>query len=236
MFNNFIHKSDICLVLEYYDMNLKEYIKATKREGMTENHIKSFLHQMANGLFYCHSHGIIHRDLKPHNVLINKSGKVCITDFGLSRTFGLRASPFTPRHTTTSYRAPEMLLSNEGYSLPVDIWSLGCIFIECMLLQALFRNDNEISQIISIFKMFGTPNETIWPGINDLDYFNDGFPVWKAVDLKQYIYDNSGYLIKNLALDLLQKMFHYDPMRRITAKKILYHPYFYDDPSILIIN
>ncbi|CAO3653987.1 unnamed protein product [Cunninghamella echinulata] len=221
------------LILEYYDMNLKEYIRGTQREGMTDKHIKSFLHQIVSGLHYCHSHGIIHRDLKPHNVLINHTGRACITDFGLSRTFGIRSFPFTPRNTTLTYRAPEMLLSIKDYSLPVDIWSIGCIFIECMTLQALFRCDNEVSQIISIFKIFGKPTESVWQGVESLDHYDSSYPDWKPIDLKNFVFELSGYIMNDLALDLLKRMFIYDPRERITAKNILIHHYFYDDESIL---
>ncbi|KAI9305072.1 cyclin-dependent kinase 2 [Cunninghamella echinulata] len=215
-----VQLSKMYLILEYYDMNLKEYIKSTQREGMTDNHIKSFLHQIVSGLHYCHSHGIIHRDLKPHNVLINHTGRVCIADFGLSRTFDIRSFPFTPRNTTLTYRAPEMLLSVKDYSLPVDIWSIGCIFIECMTLQALFRCDTEVSQIISIFKIFGKPTESVWQGVESLDYFDNSYPDWKPIDLKKYVFELSGYIMNELALDLLKQMFIYDPRKRITAKNV----------------
>jgi serine/threonine-protein kinase len=64
-------------------------------------------HQLCAGLAAAHAQGVLHRDLKPANVLIDDTGSVRITDFGIavSRTD-------TARHTLTGtpgYMAPEQL-------------------------------------------------------------------------------------------------------------------------------
>ena len=38
--------------------------------------------QLVSALFYLHSHRILHRDMKPQNILIGKSGRVKLCDFG----------------------------------------------------------------------------------------------------------------------------------------------------------
>jgi cyclin-dependent kinase 2 len=43
--------------------------------------------------------------------------------------------------------------------LPVDIWSVGCIFHELIEKKYLFMGDSEIDQIFKIFKLHGTPTE-----------------------------------------------------------------------------
>ena len=40
------------------------------------------------GLAVAHAAGMIHRDFKPHNVLVDRGGRVVVTDFGLVRTVG----------------------------------------------------------------------------------------------------------------------------------------------------
>jgi len=42
------------------------------------------------------------------------------------------------------YRAPEVLLGDKDYSLPIDVWSIGLIFIEFYILKPLLIGDSEI--------------------------------------------------------------------------------------------
>ena len=37
---------------------------------------------------YIHNKGIIHRDIKPENLLVNKSGKLVLADFGFATELG----------------------------------------------------------------------------------------------------------------------------------------------------
>lgn len=72
------------------------------------------------------------------------------------------------------YRPPEILLGSQVYSLPVDLWSIGCVVAEMATGSALFPGDSEIDTIFKIFQRLGTPSEDTWPGIHELPYFKSG--------------------------------------------------------------
>ena len=90
-----------------------------------------------------HSNFIMHRDLKPSNLLVCNSGLIKCADFGMARRFG------TPRELTKGvvtlwYRAPELLYGASFYGSMVDMWSVGCIFMEVLIRQPIFPGTSEI--------------------------------------------------------------------------------------------
>ncbi len=117
------------LIFEYLDFDLKKYLDQNGGP-LHPQLVKSYLYQMLDGIAYCHSKRILHRDLKPQNLLIDKTGKIKLADFGLARAFGIPIKTLTHEILTLWYRAPEILLGQKEYSTPVDIWSVGCIFYE----------------------------------------------------------------------------------------------------------
>ena len=50
----------------------------------------------------------------------------------------------------------------------------------------LFAGDSEIDQIFNIFKVMGTPNESVWPEALKLEYFKPTFPKWKGIPLEEH--------------------------------------------------
>jgi len=205
---------------EFLDQDLKKYLEVNKAT-LTGYSIKSYLYQLLNGLAYCHSRRVIHRDLKPQNLLIDKAGTIKLADFGLARAFGVPIKTLTHEVETLWYRAPEILLGQKEYALPVDIWSVGCIFAEMVEKKPLFMGDSEIDQIFKIFMFHGTPTNTHWPGVTSLPDFKTTFPKFKGVQPENYFQN-----FDKVGLDLLMQMICLDPAKRISAKQGLKHPYF----------
>jgi len=140
-----------------------------------------------------------------------------------ARAFGIPLRPYTHEVVTLWYRAPEILLGSKNYSTPVDIWSIGCIFVEMLTKRPLFPGDSEIDELFRIFRTLGTPDDIMWPGVSKLpDYKPANFPHWTAQPLSSIVN------LDPLGLDLLEKMLTYEPSRRISAKEALSHPYFND--------
>ncbi|KAJ3571259.1 hypothetical protein NP233_g3874 [Leucocoprinus birnbaumii] len=217
------------LVFEFLDVDLKRYIE-TSRPIKTEI-VKKFCYQLNKGLLYCHAHRVLHRDLKPQNLLIDSNDNLKLADFGLARAFGIPMRTYTHEVVTLWYRAPEVLLGSRHYSTSIDMWSVGCIFAE-MAMQGhpLFPGDSEIDQIFRIFRLLGTPNEDVWPGVSSLPDYKTTFPQWSRKDVGEAVPQ-----LDPLGLDLLKRMLTYDTAQRISAKRALAHDYFNGGEELLAI-
>jgi len=217
-------KPILYLVFEYLDTDLKKYMDMTGKgpsNPLPKSIVKSFMYQLVKGVAHCHKHGVLHRDLKPQNLLIDKNTNTLkIADLGLGRAFSIPLKSYTHEIVTLWYRAPEVLLGSTHYSTPVDMWSVGCIFAELARKQPLFPGDSEVQQLLHIFKLLGTPNEQVWPGVTSLKDWH-AFPQWKPQELSKFYPE-----LDTQGIDLMKKMLRYAPADRITAKDALLHPYF----------
>ena len=94
------------------------------------------------------------------------AGELKLADFGLARACGIPVRSYTHEVVTLWYRAPDVLLGSHKYSTPVDIWSIGCIFAEMVTGSPLFTGTSEETQLDTIFRLLGTPDPSIYPGIH----------------------------------------------------------------------
>jgi serine/threonine protein kinase len=85
------------------------------------------LEQVASALDAAHERGLVHRDVKPGNVLIEPSGKVYLTDFGLAKAVG-ESDTDGQVLGTSRYVAPERHRAEHIDEVAADIYSLGCLF------------------------------------------------------------------------------------------------------------
>ena len=222
---NIVHSDaqKLYLVFEFLDLDLKKYMESIPRtESLGSDIIKKFMLQLIKGTRYCHAHRILHRDLKPQNLLIDKEGNLKLADFGIARAFGVPLRTYTHEVVTLWYRAPEILLGTRQYSTGVDMWSIGAIFAEMVNRRALFPGDSEIDEIFKIFRVMGTPNESVWPGVTSLPDFKTTFPQWQPKPL-----ESIAPALDPEGLDLLGRLITYDPVERLSAKRAVNHPYFF---------
>jgi len=228
-----IHKGQrLCLVFEYLPNDLKAYMENNR---LGPDLVKKWTYQLIAGINFCHSRRILHRDLKPPNLLIDSNDNMKLGDFGLARAFGVPMREYTHEVVTLWYRAPEVLLGTNHYSTPLDIWSIGCIMAEMASMTPLFPGDSEIDQLYKIFKMLGTPNEEIWPGITELPDYKAFFPRWSPQNMVEVVHGLTPNL-NNQGFDLLQQLLCYHPADRISAKRAMNHEWFRDlDPEVRTI-
>ncbi len=88
---------------------------------------------IAEGLAAAHAAGVVHRDLKPANVLVERGGRVVLTDFGIARAeFDERAAHRTAGTVGTPlYMAPEQL-RGEATDARTDVYALGLVLFELL--------------------------------------------------------------------------------------------------------
>lgn len=86
---------------------------------------------VASALAEAHRQNIVHRDLKPANILLDKSGKAYVTDFGIARSISSGLTRTGEILGTPDYLSPEQARGEkvDGRS---DIFTLGLILIQLL--------------------------------------------------------------------------------------------------------
>ena len=108
----------IFMVMEYIDgTDLQTHLKELTKKGehFPIKQIGSIINDIAGALDYAHSRGMLHRDVKPSNILLDKSGKAYLTDFGIARIIGSQKLTETGALIgTPAYMSPEQAAGHAG--------------------------------------------------------------------------------------------------------------------------
>ena len=123
------------LLMEFVDgLNLRQTMKSG---NLTPQEALAIVPHVCDALQYAHDQGIVHRDVKPENVLLDKSGRVKIADFGLAKLLTHSPQDYTLTHSmqvmgTPRYMAPEQIEKPTEVDHRADIYSLGVMFYEML--------------------------------------------------------------------------------------------------------
>lgn len=224
----------VFMVMEYFELDLQAAMKQMRQypNVLRQAELKGTMQQILSGTNHMHMKWFLHRDLKTSNILVHRSGRVALCDFGLARRYQDPPRPLTLLVATLWYRAPELLFGEARYGPAVDMWSLGCIFGELICQDAIMQGQGELDQIDKIFTMVGGPTEEKWPDFSKLPGASifrwkstqeielpKRFPVNAPPHFRQSFLDGNGF-------DLLSRLLTLDPSKRISAQEALDHPYF----------
>ena len=90
-----------------------------------------WIEELCTGVAYAHRVGVIHRDIKPTNLMIDRSGRLKILDFGIARMLGSLAAHATALIGTPGYMAPEQILGGT-IDYRSDLFSIGVVSYELL--------------------------------------------------------------------------------------------------------
>eukprot|EP00033_Pygsuia_biforma_P001127 GCRY01001284.1.p1 GENE.GCRY01001284.1~~GCRY01001284.1.p1 ORF type:complete len:540 (-),score=116.60 GCRY01001284.1:48-1667(-) len=171
--------------------------------GVDEEWAHMFFHQLVLGVEHIHSRGICHRDLKPENLLLDGSGNLKISDFGLATLWRVNGKirPLMTKCGTPPYVAPEVLRGKyDGRA--VDVWSMGVILVT----------------LLGGYIPWDEPTAKCWEFVKVAKRDFDFYPFNKFNDV---------------VLDLLKNILQVDFRQRYTIDKIKAHPWFTRENQVL---
>jgi hypothetical protein len=122
-------------VMEFVDgVNLRQRLRVGR---LHPQEALGIVAQICDALQFAHDVGIVHRDIKPENILLDKTGRVKIADFGIAKLLARKSADYTltgPMQVvgTLHYMAPEQLENPLGLDHRADIYSLGVMFYEML--------------------------------------------------------------------------------------------------------
>lgn len=134
-------------VMQYVDG--KDLGGILEEDGVLDTPAASkILKAVASGLAAVHKSGIVHRDIKPANILLDETGGVFVSDFGIAAIDETRREQSSAKLTgvgvpmgTPTYMSPEQLTANE-ITTATDVYSLGAMGFEMVAGRSPFIGDN----------------------------------------------------------------------------------------------
>lgn len=248
----FGYNGHICLAFELLGESVFDFLKDNEYQPYTIEHTRHIMFQLISAVAFLHRLKITHTDLKPENLLFKNRGdfetlytrkgraykkmrntEVRLIDFG-SATFDHdhHSTVVSTRH----YRAPEVVLEL-GWSIPCDIWSIGCILFELCQGATMFQTHENKEHLAMMEQILGpipygmikkTPKtKYFWRGRLDWDDRNEAglYVKRQCRPLKENLGPSPDKDSRQM-YDLMELMLEYNPDQRLSAEECLKHGFF----------
>ncbi len=132
------------IVMEYVaGETLKEYIRRQKK--LSNDAAVRIAIEIGEALEQAHASGIVHCDIKPHNILVTRTGKVKVADFGIARAMNT-ATVMNKESVLGSvhYFSPEQA-AGEKVTAQTDIYSLGVVLYEMLTGRVPYEGETAVA-------------------------------------------------------------------------------------------
>jgi hypothetical protein len=141
MIEFFREGEDYFIALDYIDgMSLADMID--RGGAMPEGRALPVFKAILSALDHGHQAGIIHRDVKPANVLLDKSGRPFLCDFGIAKQVAERGVTVTGMTLgTPEYMSPEQIQTPQALDHRSDVYSAGAVLFEMLTGRPPFTSD-----------------------------------------------------------------------------------------------
>ena len=131
------------IVMEYVEgETLKDLIG--RRGRLPGNEAVGIALGLLAAIDFAHQHHIVHRDIKSQNILIDPSGVVKVTDFGIARAGDSSMTEVGSILGTAQYLAPEQA-RGEHVDERTDLYSVGIVVYEMRTGQVPFKGDSAVT-------------------------------------------------------------------------------------------
>ena len=205
----------------------------------------SWFHDLLSALLHCHANDIILRTFQADQIVIDHSGvakigglyratvlsredlNADIVKLARERKKSKKSNSDDVDVMSNPYVAPEMLLGSVKFTKETDIWTMGCLFAHLLLKKPICTAKDRQSLLTAMYKFLGVPTKENFPLGMKLPYFKKYEKKYKpGVDKALQHMVSSEEKEKHAgAIDLISKMLHLDPAKRITAVGALQHEY-----------
>ncbi|KAI0773320.1 kinase-like domain-containing protein [Trametes elegans] len=200
---SFEDSDNFYLLMDYYPRgDLKRVMKRTGK--IEEDQARRWCVELLAALEQLHKRRIVHRDVKPDNILLDDTGHLVLTDFGIARAFKRQDADRPWKRTdvthslvgTPGYTAPEVYSGK--YSYEADVWGAGVVLYQMLVGKLPFGLDPKGQRLEEM--------------IARTDSIPADFDLYGVVDVT--------------VRDLLTKMLDKDPRKRPTIRKLKKHRWF----------
>ncbi|HBX68224.1 MAG TPA: hypothetical protein DEH25_02230 [Chloroflexi bacterium] len=155
------------LVMEYIDgTDLADVIERYSAEGELISHddVVQVARSIALALDYAHRRKVLHLDVKPSNILMEKNGRVVLTDFNIP--LGSKKEDSGVFMGSAHYMAPEQSQGLDRATHLSDLYSLGVILYEMLTGTVPFDDPSPITVALQHINLAPPPPRKINPNLN----------------------------------------------------------------------